>query len=250
MRELPITEQRNPASAGLDEMTTEGIVRLMNEEDRGVPGAVEKALPRIAEAVELLVGAWRRGGRWAYVGAGTSGRIGALDAAECPPTFGVPRDRVLSLVAGGSGAATRAAEGAEDDRQAAVRDLGDLGLGPRDVVVGLAASGRTPYVVSAVEHASGAGCATVGISNNPGSRLGAAARVAIELDTGPEVLTGSTRLKAGTSEKLVLNMLSTASRPKTGASRERLPASWRRCSSGRTPGQKGAQGLRKKISRG
>jgi N-acetylmuramic acid 6-phosphate etherase len=216
MEELPTTEQRNPASHRLDGMPVEAILRLMNEEDRKVPEAVEKALPRIAEAVELLVGAWEHGGRWIYVGAGTSGRVAALDAAECPPTFGVPSERVLALLAGGTFAISRAVEGAEDDRSAAVRDLEAVGLGKDDVVVGLAASGRTPYVVAAVEHAIETGCATVGISNNPNAELSAVASVGIELDTGPEILTGSTRLKAGTSEKLVLNMLSTAAFTRMG----------------------------------
>ena len=214
--ELPATEQRNPASARLDEMGTEEVLRLMNAEDRKVPDAVEKALPRIAEAVEVLVEAWGAGGRWIYVGAGTSGRIAALDAAECPPTFGVSPDRVVALVAGGTTATTRAVENAEDDREVARRDLEALGLRAGDVVVGLAASGSTPYVVSAVRHAAGAGCATIGISNNEGTQLSAEARVTIELPTGPEVLTGSTRLKAGTSQKLVLNMLSTTAFTRLG----------------------------------
>jgi N-acetylmuramic acid 6-phosphate etherase len=221
-RELPVTERRNPASARLDEMGTEEILRLMNAEDRTVPDAVERALPRIAKAVELLVEAWGAGGRWIYVGAGTSGRIAALDAAECPPTFGVPPGRVVALVAGGDTAATRAVENAEDDREVAKRDLESLGIRAEDVVVGLAASGSTPYVVSAVRHAAEAGCATVGISNNEGALLGAEARVAIELPTGPEVLTGSTRLKAGTSQKLVLNMLSTAAFTRLGKTYENL----------------------------
>jgi N-acetylmuramic acid 6-phosphate etherase len=215
-RELPTTEQRNPASARLDEMGTEEILHLMNAEDRKVPDAVEKALPRIVEAVEILVEAWGAGGRWIYVGAGTSGRIAALDAAECPPTFGIPPGRVVALVAGGTTATTRAVENAEDDREVAKRDLEALNLRAKDLVVGLAASGSTPYVVSAVRHAAGAGCATIGISNNEGTRLSAEARVAIELPTGPEVLTGSTRLKAGTSQKLVLNMLSTAAFTRLG----------------------------------
>jgi N-acetylmuramic acid 6-phosphate etherase len=213
---LPATEQRNPASARLDEMGTEEILRLMNAEDHKVPDAVEKALPWIAEAVEILVEAWGAGGRWIYVGAGTSGRIAALDAAECPPTFGVLPGRVVALVAGGATATTRAVENAEDDREVAKRDLEALSLRAEDVVIGLAASGSTPYVVSAVSHAAGAGCATIGISNNEGTRLSAEARVAIELPTGPEVLTGSTRLKAGTAQKLVLNMLSTAAFTRLG----------------------------------
>ena len=205
-----ITEQRNQASERLDEMSVEEILHLMNQEDRRVPEAVAEVLPQIAEAVGLMVEAWRSGGRWIYVGAGTSGRIAALDAVECQPTFGVPPDRVVALIAGGEAALTRSVEGAEDDRSAAVKDLEDSGLDPGDVVVGIAASGRTPYVLAALKFASKIGCPTIGISNNPGSELGAAADVCIELLTGAEVLTGSTRLKAGTSEKLVLNMLSTA----------------------------------------
>jgi N-acetylmuramic acid 6-phosphate etherase len=216
MDELPTTECRNKASMRLDEMPLESVLRLMNEEDRGVPEAVGEALPQIASAVEMLVAAWREGGRWIYVGSGTSGRIAALDAAECPPTFGVPQDRVLALLAGGQTAAARSVEGAEDDSSAAVSDLEALDLGPNDVVVGLAASGRTPYVVAAVRRASEAGCATIGISNNRESELVAASRVGIELNTGPEILTGSTRLKAGTSQKLVLNMLSTAAFARLG----------------------------------
>src|SRR5919112_4593473 len=173
MDELPTTERRNRASMRLDEMSVEDIVRLMNEEERRVREAVTEALPRIASAVELLVEAWREGGRWIYVGSGTSGRLAALDAAECPPTFGAPPERVLVLLAGGPSAAARSVEAAEDDRTAAVRALDGLALNPDDVVIGLAASGRTPYVVSAVEHAAEVGCATVGISNNAGSDLGA-----------------------------------------------------------------------------
>lgn len=194
-----ITEQRNQASAGLDEMPVESILYLMNQEDRRVPEAVAEALPQIAEAVGLMVEAWRSEERWIYIGAGTSGRIAALDAAECQPTFGVPQGRVVALIAGGDAALTRSVEGAEDDRAAAVKDLEDSSLEPGDVVVGIAASGRTPYVVAGLRYASGMGCPTIGISNNPGSELGAAADVCIELITGAEVLTGSTRLKAGTS---------------------------------------------------
>lgn len=222
MAEQPDTERRNPATTNLDAAPTEEILRLMNAEDRGVADAVEEALPRIAAAVELLVVAWRAGGRWIHVGSGTSGRLAALDAAECPPTFGVPQDRILTLLAGGQGAATRAVEGAEDDEAAAVRDLEDIDLAPEDAVVGIAASGRTPYVLAAVRHAAGKGCATVGISNNAGSELAAAARVGVEVVTGPEVLTGSTRLKAGTAQKMVLNMLSTASFTRLGRVHENL----------------------------
>jgi N-acetylmuramic acid 6-phosphate etherase len=220
--ELLVTEQRNPASARLDEMDTEEILRLMNAEARKVPDVVEKALPRIAEAVEILVEAWVAGGRWIYVGAGTSGRIAALDAAECPPTFGVSPGRVVALVAGGNTATTRAVENAEDDWEVAKRDLEYLSLHAKDVVIGLAASGSKPYVVSAVRHAAGAGCATIGISNNEGAKLSAEARMAIELPTGPEVLTGSTRLKAGTSQKVVSNMLSTTAFARLGKTYENL----------------------------
>lgn len=211
-----VTEQRNSSSSRLDEMTVGSILNLINEEDRRVPEAIGQVLPQVAAAVEVLVDAWSSGGRWVYVGAGTSGRIAALDAAECPPTFGVSPDRVRALLAGGDEAIVQAVEGAEDDRGAAVRDLEALDLGPTDAVVGLAASGRTPYVVSAIQHAAQTGCATVGICNNPGSELGEVAQVAIEVVTGPEVLTGSTRLKAGTSQKLVLNMLSTAAFTRLG----------------------------------
>ncbi len=222
MKELPATERRNPASARLDEMPVEAVLRLMNEEDRRVPEAVAEALPQIGAAVRLLVEAWRSGGRWIYVGSGTSGRLAALDAAECPPTFGAPPERVLAVLAGGPSAAARSVEAAEDDRTAAIRALDGLALHPDDVVIGLAASGRTPFAVSAVEHAAEVGCATVGISNNAGSELGAAASVAIELNTGPEILTGSTRLKAGTSQKMVLNMLSTAAFTRLGKVYENL----------------------------
>ena len=210
VEKLPHTERRNPASQSLDELPTLSVLRLINEEDRKVAEAVAKTLPDIAEAVESLAASWRRGGRWLYVGAGTSGRIAATDAAECPPTFGVPQDRVRAVVAGDAVAEGLALEGAEDDTAAAIRDLQTLNLSPRDAVVGIAASGRTPYTVTAVRYATQMGCATVGISNNPGTELSYAARIGIEVLTGPEVLTGSTRLKAGTAQKLVLNMLSTA----------------------------------------
>lgn len=211
-----ITEQRNPGSQRLDELSVDSIVHLMNDQDRRVPEAIAEALPQIEAAVEVLVETWRSGGRWIYVGAGTSGRIAALDAAECPPTFGVSPDRVKAMFAGGEDAATKAIEGAEDDRNAAVQDLKALEVIPKDAVVGLAASGRTPYVVEAVRYASAVGCATVGICNNPDSELSQAAKIGIEIVTGPEVLTGSTRLKAGTSQKLVLNMLSTAAFTRLG----------------------------------
>jgi len=220
--DLPETERRNPESTHLDALDTSAVLRLMNEADRTVPGAVERALPQIARAVELLVGSWRRGGRWVYVGAGTSGRLAALDAAELPPTFGVDPERVVALLAGGEQALLHPIEGAEDDVEAAGRDLDEIGLSRRDVVVGVAASGSTPYTVAAVRRAAEAGCATVGISCVPGSELGRAADVGIEVVTGPEILTGSTRLKAGTAQKMVLNMLSTASFVRLGRVYENL----------------------------
>ncbi len=206
----------------MDDLPVESVLRLMNDEDRRVPEAIGKALPKIAAAVEVLIETWSLGGRWIYVGAGTSGRIAALDAAECPPTFGVPSERVQALVAGGEKAATHSMEGIEDDRETAIRDLESLDLRPEDTLVGLTASGRTPYVVSAIQHASDRGCSTVVICNNPGSELTEIAQIGIEVITGPEVLTGSTRLKAGTSQKLVLNMLSTAAFTRLGKVYENL----------------------------
>ena len=217
-----ITEQRNRASQGLDNLPVESILRLMNDEDRRVPDAIGEALPEIAAAVEVLVETWRLGGRWIYVGAGTSGRIAALDAAECIPTFGVPSGRVQAIVAGGEKAATQAMEGDEDDRKRAIQDLESLDLRPEDTVVGLTASGHTPYVVAGIQHASNRGCSTVVICNNPGSMVVEIAQIGIEVITGPEVLTGSTRLKAGTSQKLVLNMLSTAAFTRLGKVYENL----------------------------
>ena len=206
----------------MDDLAVESILKLMNDEDRRVPVAINEAMPEIVAATEVLVETWNLGGRWIYVGAGTSGRIAALDAAECPTTFGVPSDRVLAVVAGGDKAATHAVEGVEDDWETAIQDLESLYLRPEDAVVGLTASGYTPYVVSAVQHASDRGCSTVVICNNPGSRVAEIAQIGIEVITGPEVLTGSTRLKAGTSQKLVLNMLSTAAFTRLGKVYENL----------------------------
>jgi N-acetylmuramic acid 6-phosphate etherase len=206
----------------MDDLAVESILKLMNDEDRRVPVAISEAMPEIVAATEVLVETWRLGGRWIYVGAGTSGRIAALDAAECPPTFGVPSERVLAVVAGGDKAAAKAMERVEDDREMAIRDLESQDLRPEDAVVGLTASGRTPYAISAIQYASDIGCSTVGICNNPGSELAETAQIGIEVITGPEVLTGSTRLKAGTSQKLVLNMLSTAAFTRLGKVYENL----------------------------
>ncbi|MDR7311297.1 N-acetylmuramic acid 6-phosphate etherase [Nocardioides luteus] len=210
------TETANPRTSDLDVMSTRDLLGVMNEEDQSVPRAVEAALDRIAEAVDLIVAARRDGGRLVYVGAGTSGRLGVLDAAECPPTFGTDPGEVLGVIAGGSGAILAAVEGAEDDQDAGRADLDRLGIAAGDVVVGLAASGRTPYVVGALDRARELGARTVSVACNTGAVISDHAEVAIEVDTGPEVLTGSTRLKAGTAQKLVCNMLSTAAMVRTG----------------------------------
>ncbi|WP_280262351.1 N-acetylmuramic acid 6-phosphate etherase [Nocardia wallacei] len=204
------TETANPRSANLDSMPVETLLRTMNAEDSRVASAVAQAIPSIARAVEAIVAARERGGRLIYAGAGTSGRLGVLDASECPPTFGSDPGEVLGVIAGGPQALTEAVEGAEDDAAGAGRDLAALGLTPADVVVALAASGRTPYAVGALDSARAVGATAVAISCNRPAELSAHADIAIEIDTGPEVLTGSTRLKAGTAQKLVCNMLSTA----------------------------------------
>lgn len=215
LSELP-TETRNPRTLGFDAMPTEQLLQVMNDEDASVAGAVATALPRIAQAVELVVRALSGGGRLVYVGAGTSGRLGLLDAAECPPTFGTDPAQVVGLMAGGQDALHSAVEGAEDDGNQGGDDLARLGLGPADVVVGLSASGRTPYVLGALAQAHTLGCATVAVACNPQSAVGTVADVAVEVVTGPEVLTGSTRLKAGTAQKLVCNMITTVSMVRLG----------------------------------
>lgn len=212
----PATETANPLTGALDAMTVPEILRVMNDEDAGVAAAVAAEIPRIARAVDLAVAALTGGGRLIYLGAGTSGRLGVLDAAECPPTFGTDPDQVLGLLAGGPEAMFRAVEGAEDSRRLGADDLVDVGLTDGDVVVGIAASGRTPYVLGALDHARGVGAATVALSCTPNAEISGHADVAIEVDNGPEVLTGSTRLKAGTSQKLVLNMISTATMVRLG----------------------------------
>jgi N-acetylmuramic acid 6-phosphate etherase len=208
--ERRLTELRNPASRNLDRMTALQIVRLMNREDRKVAAAVGRELPAIARAVDAIVARMQAGGRLIYVGAGSSGRIAVVDASECPPTFGTSPGLVRALIAGGRKAMTKPVEGAEDSRPNAVRDLKRLKLTAADSVVGIAASGSTPYVVAAVAFARKRKALTMGISSNRNSLLGKTAAIAITPQVGPEVLTGSTRLKAGTSQKMVLNMLSTA----------------------------------------
>ncbi|PLR36768.1 N-acetylmuramic acid 6-phosphate etherase [Chimaeribacter californicus] len=211
-----ISETRNPNTLQLDEMTTLEMVTAFNHEDRTVPEAIARVLPQVAEAVDLAAAALRAGGRIIYLGAGTSGRLGVLDASECPPTFGVDHGVVVGLIAGGPGALLKAVEGAEDSLTLGAEDLQAIALAPRDLVVGLAASGRTPYVIGALRYAREAGCATVAISCNPDSPIAREAQVAISPVVGPEALTGSTRLKSGTAQKLVLNMISTGAMVKTG----------------------------------
>ena len=205
-----LTEARNPQTMELDSMTPLEIVTAMNREDARVPESIRPQLPNIARCVAWATEAIRSGGRLIYMGAGTSGRLGVLDAVECPPTFGVSPDVVVGLIAGGERAFVKAVEGAEDSRELGKADLEAIGLTPKDLVVGIAASGRTPYVLGGLAYANSLGCKTAAISCNPGSALGKEARLAIEVAPGPECLTGSTRLKAGTAQKLILNMISTA----------------------------------------
>jgi N-acetylmuramic acid 6-phosphate etherase len=211
-----VSEARNPRTAGIDLMSTSDIVSIINREDHEVAAAVEGVLPQIAAAVDSIVEAFRAGGRLIYLGAGTSGRLGVLDASECPPTFGVPPGMVVGLIAGGDQALRRSIEGAEDDPLEGRTALEALQLAPRDVVVGIAVSGRTPYVIGALEYAAGVGARTIALSCNPASVIANLADIAISPVVGPEVITGSTRLKSGTAQKLVLNMLSTASMIRIG----------------------------------
>lgn len=216
------TERENDKSVGLDEMSPLEIVTLMNEEDQTVAKAVKQALPAIADAVEAIVASLKAGGRLIYVGAGTSGRLGVLDASELPPTFGVDPDMAVALLAGGRDAVFKAKEGAEDDAEAGERDLQRIRLEARDAVVGISASGRTPYVIGALKYAKRIGVKAIALSCNRPSRMSSIADVAIEVVTGPEVLTGSTRLKAGTAQKMVLNMLSTAAMVRMGKTYKNL----------------------------
>ena len=209
MLEHLLTEQRNPASAAIDSLATEDALRVINAEDRKVADAVAAEIPHVARAVDAVVAAMERGGRLFYIGAGTSGRLGVLDASECPPTFNVDPSRVQGIIAGGVDALWRSSEATEDDPATGVRDLLQRGFSATDVLCGIAASGRTPYVLGAVAEANRMGAVTIGISGTPGSELARAAQIAITPLTGPEVLTGSTRMKAGTAQKMVLNMLST-----------------------------------------
>jgi len=205
-----LTEQPNPASAAIDTVGTEAALRIINREDAKVAEAVERVIPAIARAVDAIADAMARGGRLFYIGAGTSGRLGVLDAAEIPPTFGAPPELITGIIAGGEAALSRATETSEDDPATGARDLTKSGFTARDVLVGLAASGRTPYVLGAIAEARRLGALTVGVSCTSDSELAGAAAIAITPLVGPEVIAGSTRLKSGTAQKLVLNMLSTA----------------------------------------
>ncbi|HEY6264780.1 MAG TPA: N-acetylmuramic acid 6-phosphate etherase [Candidatus Acidoferrum sp.] len=216
------TEQRNAASKKLDRMTALEIVRLMNREDGRVAAAVGREIPAIARAVDAIVAGIRKGGRLIYVGAGSSGRMGVLDAAECPPTFGISPKLVRALIAGGRRAITRAVEGAEDSERNGERDLRAIRMRRKDVVVGIAASGTTPYVLGALRFARRRGAMTVAVTSNLRMPMGRLAKIVIAPEVGPEVLTGSTRLKAGTSQKMVLNMLSTAVMARLGHVYENL----------------------------
>lgn len=210
------TEQRNPQTMALDEMSTAQVLETMNREDENAVRAVKEVLPEVEKIVDLASESLLRGGRILYIGAGTSGRLGVLDAVECPPTFGVSDQTVIGLMAGGSGAFFKAKEGAEDSPELGQEDLRAAGLTEKDTVIGLTASGRTPYVIGALQYARSVGCRTAAVSCNRGAAVSAFADVAVEAETGPEVLSGSTRLKAGTAEKLILNMISTACMVRSG----------------------------------
>jgi N-acetylmuramic acid 6-phosphate etherase len=211
-----ITEKRNPRTMDLDTLPTEEILRRINAEDKGVPLAVEKEIPYIARAVELVVAAFRQGGRLFYIGAGTSGRLGVLDASECPPTYGTDPEMVQGIIAGGYAALVRSQEGAEDSSEDGARDLLERGFGPKDVACGIAASRRTPYVVGAIQAARKAGGKTIYITCTPREEMNIDVDVAICPVVGPEVVMGSTRMKAGTATKLVLNMITTAAMVRLG----------------------------------
>ncbi|RUU30889.1 MULTISPECIES: N-acetylmuramic acid 6-phosphate etherase [unclassified Mesorhizobium] len=217
-----VSEDRNPKTMDIDLLPTIDILRKINDEDRGVPAAVEKVIPEIAAAVDRIVGAFQKGARLVYMGAGTSGRLGVLDASECPPTFGVPESMVVGLIAGGADALVRSAEGAEDDPKQGMKALQEINLTSDDVVVGVAVSGRTPYVIGGLTYARQVGATTVALSCNPRSIIAGLADIAISPLVGPEVLSGSTRLKSGTAQKLVLNMLTTASMIRIGKSYQNL----------------------------
>ncbi len=217
-----LTEGRNPRSAHIDQMSTLEMLRCINAEDRQVARAVEEALPQLVPVVDRIVSGMKAGGRLIYTGCGTSGRLGVLDASECPPTYGVEPGLVIGVIAGGDHALRNAVEGAEDSREAGAQAMEPLSLGPADVVVGLSAAGGAAFVLGCIDYANQKGCATVGVSCNPDTPLSKACQLPVEVLTGPEVVTGSTRMKAGTAQKLILNMLSTCAMIQTGKVRENL----------------------------
>lgn len=205
------TEEQNHKTMNLDEMSTREILQVMNEEDKTVPEAVNHEINQIEKAVQAVIDSFEKGGRLIYIGAGTSGRLGILDAAECPPTFGTDPEKVRSLIAGGQEAITDAVEGAEDDPDQAKVDLKNVNLNENDTVIALAASGRTPYCIGGLAYSKQIGAHTTAISCNKNAKISHFADIPIEIEVGPEILTGSTRLKAGTAQKLALNMISTSS---------------------------------------
>ncbi len=213
--QLP-TEQRNPNTACIDRLPTLEMLRLINEEDKKVAFAVERELPEISRAVDAIYAALRDGGRLIYCGCGTSGRLGILDAVECPPTYSTEPGMVQGVIAGGERALFKAVEGAEDSFEGGAEDMKAVGLCAKDILVGIAASGRTPYVLGAMDYAKGLGCVTVAVTCNKGSEMNAAADIGIGVEPGPEVITGSTRMKSGTAQKMVLNMLSTGAMIRLG----------------------------------
>ncbi|WP_438404357.1 N-acetylmuramic acid 6-phosphate etherase [Aeromonas hydrophila] len=211
-----ITETRNPASVEIDQLPTLEMLRVINQEDQQVALAVSQLLPEITRAVDAIAAAFGKGGRLVYIGAGTSGRLGILDASECPPTYGVSAEQVVGLIAGGHKAILQAVENAEDDAELGAQDLKNIQFCANDVLVGIAASGRTPYVLGAIAHARTVGATVCSISCNPGSPLAQAADISMVAVVGPEIVTGSSRMKAGTAQKLILNMLSTGAMIRTG----------------------------------
>ncbi|MBN6063388.1 N-acetylmuramic acid 6-phosphate etherase [Aggregatibacter actinomycetemcomitans] len=219
-----LSEQRNPNTMHIDFLSPLEVVTLLNKEDKLVALAVEKNLPQIAQAVERIVAAFQAGGRLVYLGAGTSGRLGVLDASECPPTFGVPSGMVVGLIAGGETALRNAVEGAEDNREAGEQDLRRINFSAKDVLVGIAASGRTPYVIGALNYAKRLSATTVSLVSNPNAVMSDIADIAITTAVGPEALTGSSRLKSGTAQKMVLNMLTTAAMIRLGKCYQNLMA--------------------------
>lgn len=211
-----VTESRNPASAEIDTLSTIDILTVINQEDKKVPLAIEAALPQIACVVEAVVKAFAQGGRLIYIGAGTSGRLGILDASECPPTYGTPATQVIGIIAGGQKAILQAVENAEDNREMGAQDLSAIHFTAQDVLVGIAASGRTPYVLGAMAYGQSVGATVAAISCNPGSEMSQRADIAIDLVVGAEVVTGSSRMKAGTAQKLALNMITTGAMIRSG----------------------------------